>query len=114
MNPTRALRILEQENPPVVELRHPFTYERLDHPRLSELRRRYRLRSVVKDAGSEFEYTTEQIGARRPGDPPELVADSSRAQQLLGWQPRYTQIEEIVETAWRWHRAHPEGFAEAR
>ena len=52
----------------------------------------------------------EQVGPRRPGDPPELVADSTRAQQLLSWQPRYTQLETIVETAWRWHRLHPQGF----
>ncbi len=52
----------------------------------------------------------EQIGVRRPGDPPELVADSSRAQAMLRWQPRYTQMESIVETAWQWHRTHPHGF----
>jgi UDP-glucose 4-epimerase len=50
------------------------------------------------------------VGARRPGDPPELVADSRRAQSLLGWTPRYLDIEEIVKTAWNWHRAHPQGF----
>ncbi|MCE7930758.1 MAG: UDP-glucose 4-epimerase GalE [Xanthomonadales bacterium PRO6] len=42
---------------------------------------------------------------RRPGDPPVLVADSSQARRELGWTPRYRQIEEIVETAWRWHRS---------
>src|SRR5262245_2489723 len=48
--------------------------------------------------------------ARRPGDPPELIADSRLARQLLGWTPRYTTIESIVETAWRWHQAHPRGY----
>jgi UDP-glucose 4-epimerase len=48
---------------------------------------------------------------RRPGDPPELVADSRLARQLLAWQPRYMTIESIVETAWAWHRAHPRGYA---
>jgi UDP-glucose 4-epimerase len=52
----------------------------------------------------------EVIGARRPGDPPELVADASRAQRTLGWKPGYTTIDRIVETAWNWHRAHPRGF----
>ncbi|MDG2382942.1 MAG: UDP-glucose 4-epimerase GalE [Pirellulaceae bacterium] len=47
---------------------------------------------------------------RRPGDPPELVANSTRAMKLLGWQPEYTVIEPIVETAWNWHRTHPHGF----
>lgn len=55
----------------------------------------------------------ETIGPRRPGDPPELVADSRRAQQTLEWQPKYTDIESIVATAWRWHQAHPRGYATA-
>lgn len=41
--------------------------------------------------------------ARRPGDPPVLVADARRAKELLGWQPRYRAIDEIVRTAWSWH-----------
>ena len=53
-----------------------------------------------------------EIGPRRPGDPPELVADSSRAQRQLAWKPRYTELEEIVSTAWRWHRDHPHGYAD--
>ena len=53
---------------------------------------------------------TEEIGPRRPGDPAELVADAARARQLLAWQPRYTEIEAIVETAWRWHRDNRGGY----
>lgn len=49
---------------------------------------------------------------RRPGDPPELVADPTKIQRELGWKPRYTSIEAIIETAWRWHRDHPEGYEE--
>jgi len=41
------------------------------------------------------------LGPRREGDPPELVADSRKLQQTLGWKPRYTDLREIVETAWR-------------
>ncbi|MEX2121862.1 MAG: UDP-glucose 4-epimerase GalE [Pirellulales bacterium] len=52
------------------------------------------------------------IGARRPGDPPELVADSSRAQRQLEWQPRYQTLDSIVETAWRWHSTHPHGYGD--
>jgi UDP-glucose 4-epimerase len=52
----------------------------------------------------------ERIGPRRPGDPPELVADSSKAQRVLGWRPQYVDIESIVETAWRWHSSHPQGY----
>ena len=40
---------------------------------------------------------------RRPGDPPELVAAGGRAGELLGWAPRHSDLNEIVETAWRWH-----------
>jgi UDP-glucose-4-epimerase GalE len=40
---------------------------------------------------------------RRPGDPPALVADSKRARELLGWQPRYADLKQIVRTAWNWH-----------
>lgn len=51
------------------------------------------------------------VEARRPGDPAELVADASLARRILNWQPQYTQIESIVETAWRWHQSHPRGYA---
>jgi UDP-glucose 4-epimerase len=54
----------------------------------------------------------ETIGARRPGDPPELVADATRAREQLGWQPRYVDIESIVQTAWRWHQSHPRGYGD--
>jgi UDP-glucose-4-epimerase GalE len=50
------------------------------------------------------------VGPRRDGDPPELVADARRARSVLGWQPVYTDLDAIVETAWRWHRTHPHGF----
>jgi len=52
------------------------------------------------------------IDPRRPGDPPELVADATLAAQTLDWQPRYTVIDEIVETAWRWHQSHPHGYGD--
>jgi UDP-glucose 4-epimerase len=47
---------------------------------------------------------------RRPGDPPALYADSSKAKRELGWKPKFPTIESIVGTAWNWHRTHPEGF----
>jgi UDP-glucose 4-epimerase len=50
-----------------------------------------------------------EIGPRRPGDPPELVADASRAGAVLDWQPKFN-LKAIVETAWRWHAAHPNGY----
>jgi UDP-glucose 4-epimerase len=49
---------------------------------------------------------------RRAGDPPRLVAGAERALNEMGWRPRYPQLETIVESAWRWHQAHPRGYAE--
>jgi UDP-glucose 4-epimerase len=43
-----------------------------------------------------------RVGPRRPGDPPRLIADSSAAARDLHWQPRYTDLDDIVATAWRW------------
>ena len=51
-----------------------------------------------------------EVGPRRAGDPPELVADSSLAFSTLQWKPKYTTIESIIETAWGWHREHPHGY----
>lgn len=47
---------------------------------------------------------------RRDGDLPVLVADSTRIQQALGWQPEYDNLQKIVETAWKWHQSHPHGY----
>jgi UDP-glucose 4-epimerase len=52
----------------------------------------------------------EVVGARRPGDLPLLVADNELIKKELGWQPRYSALEPIIETAWNWHRSHPQGF----
>lgn len=49
---------------------------------------------------------------RRPGDPPRLVASAQRAMSELGWKPRYPQLQEIVASAWQWHAAHPQGYAD--
>ena len=52
-----------------------------------------------------------KLEPRRAGDPAELVADSSLAQRVLGWSPQYLDIRSTIETAWRWHRSHPSGYA---
>lgn len=49
---------------------------------------------------------------RRPGDPAILVASSDRIKRDLGWKPKYPALEEIIATAWQWHRLHPNGFQE--
>ena len=51
---------------------------------------------------------------RRAGDPAVLVASSEKARRELGWEPRFTALDEIVRTAWEWHRRHPEGFGEPK
>lgn len=48
--------------------------------------------------------------ARRPGDPPKLVAAADKARNELGWKPRYPKLEQIVSTAWDWHKKHPHGY----
>lgn len=48
----------------------------------------------------------------RPGDPPALYADSGKIRRCYGWKPRYRDVKSIIETAWRWHQAHPHGFAD--
>lgn len=52
-----------------------------------------------------------EIAPRRAGDPAILVASSQKIRQELGWQPEYTDINKIIETAWRWHQKNPDGFA---
>lgn len=49
--------------------------------------------------------------ARRPGDPPFLIASSKKAENELGWKPEYS-LKEIVKSAWEWHRENPDGFEE--
>jgi UDP-glucose 4-epimerase len=47
---------------------------------------------------------------RRPGDPPRLIASSEKAKRELHWDPQFADIEAIVQSAWRWHVAHPHGY----
>lgn len=51
-----------------------------------------------------------EIAPRRGGDPDILIADSSRAKSILGWQPQYTDIQAIIKTAWTWKQKHPQGY----
>lgn len=51
-------------------------------------------------------------GPRRAGDPPALVADAGKIKRELGWAPKYDRLKAILETAWRWHKAHPNGYGE--
>jgi UDP-glucose-4-epimerase GalE len=96
---------------------HLAALQRLDAGRQLKLNlgtgRGFSVREVIdaceRNTGQQIRH---RIVARRAGDPPMLVADAERARRELDWQPKHTTIETIVETAWRWHRSHPRGFAE--
>lgn len=71
----------------------------------------YSVLEVIKAAeavtGKKVAY---EVAPRRPGDPPRLVGDSTRAQKVLGWKQRFGDLRTIIETAWKWHQKHPRGF----
>jgi len=71
----------------------------------------YSVREVIETvrqvSGKDFKVIEKD---RRPGDPPVLTADASRAQRELGWTPRFPELKKIVETAWTWHTSHPDGY----
>ena len=49
-------------------------------------------------------------GPRRAGDPPQLVGDSRKAREVLGWNPQFPGLEKIIESAWNWHQKNPDGY----
>lgn len=51
-----------------------------------------------------------EITARRGGDPDTLIAASEKARKVLGWKPEFDDIHKIIETAWKWHTTHPQGY----
>ena len=64
--------------------------------------------SKVKEiTGKDFRV---DMSPRREGDPARLVADSGKAREILGWSPKNDDIGKIIESAWRWHTSHPNGF----
>lgn len=65
------------------------------------------LDAVERVTGRAVPYS---MGPRRPGDPAVLYASSDRIKRELGWQPRYEEVDTVVETAWRWREAHPAGY----
>lgn len=50
------------------------------------------------------------ITPRRAGDPAKLIASSEKAKSVLGWKPKHEDLEEIIASAWKWHKAHPRGY----
>jgi UDP-glucose 4-epimerase len=54
------------------------------------------------------------MGQRRPGDPAVLIAGSQKICKELNWQPRFTGLHEIVQSAWNWHKKHPRGYGDSK
>lgn len=71
----------------------------------------YSVRDVIETArrvtGKEISV---RMGPRRPGDPAVLIASSDKIKRELGWQPQFQDLGLIIESAWRWNRAHPNGY----
>jgi UDP-glucose 4-epimerase len=65
------------------------------------------IETVKKVSGKDFKVL--EVG-RRPGDPPVLTADASKAQSQLGWKTEFADLEDIVASAWKWHSEHPRGY----
>jgi UDP-glucose 4-epimerase len=70
--------------------------------------------SVMEVIDTARRLSQREIQARieppRRGDPSRLIANAEKAGSVLGWKPRYPKLETIVQTAWDWHRANPDGY----
>ena len=53
-----------------------------------------------------------EIAPRRAGDPPRLIADSTRARNELGWKPRFESADAIIESVWKWMQKYPDGYSD--
>ena len=51
-----------------------------------------------------------EMGTRRAGDPAQLIASSDKAKKILKWNPQFADVEKVIETAWTWHKNHPNGY----
>ena len=71
----------------------------------------FSVRQVIETARAVTgEAIPEQMGQRRAGDPARLVASSDRIRRELEWAPQYRALEQIIDSAWRWHQRHPDGY----
>lgn len=66
------------------------------------------VKMVEEVSGKKVNY---KIGPRRLGDPTILVADASKAKQVLSWEPKYSNLRTVVESAWEWYSKNPHGFS---
>ena len=71
----------------------------------------FSVREVVEVARAVTGHPVPAIESpRRPGDPAVLIASSEKIRRELGWQPKFPDLKTIVESAWQWHRAYPDGY----
>ena len=84
----------------------PFTAVNLGTGRGTSVREV--IQAVERVTGTRVPHT---VGPRRAGDPPALVAVPTRSRTVLGFEPAIASIDEIVETAWTWREAHPQGYS---
>ncbi|RHW42686.1 UDP-glucose 4-epimerase GalE [Neobacillus notoginsengisoli] len=71
----------------------------------------FSVKQVIEEARKVTNHPIpEKISERRAGDPAVLIASSDRAKEVLGWKPKYNDLRTIIETAWKWHQANPNGF----
>ncbi|MBN1516284.1 UDP-glucose 4-epimerase GalE [Candidatus Sumerlaeota bacterium] len=73
----------------------------------------YSVREVIECARkiTGLEIKSEETG-RRPGDPARLVASADKARNVLGWKPRFPELEKIIQDAWDWRQKNPDGYAD--
>jgi len=71
----------------------------------------YSVKEVIETARNVTGRTiSTRIAGRREGDPAVLIGSSEKASRELGWQPRFTDLSTIIDTAWQWHKSHPNGY----
>lgn len=71
----------------------------------------YSVREVIDTARKVTGHTIPEVEVpRRAGDPAMLVASSEKAKRILGWKPEHDSLEEIIASAWNWHKNHPNGY----
>ena len=71
----------------------------------------FSVKQVIDVARNVTKYNIpEVISERRVGDPAILIASSKKAKNILGWKPEHDSLEEIISSAWKWHKNHPDGY----
>lgn len=94
---------------------HILALEHLDKP-LGVMNLGTRYGFSVSQMVEAVELTTDRrlpvvMGPRRPGDPPALIADSTRAREVLGWEPAHSTLDAMIGSHWDWVQQHPTGYA---